>query len=167
MNDWFRPFGMRLVAVLSFFAAPSLLQAQTGTGAIEGRVFNAATGSALANARVLVEGSNRETLTDESGNYRISGVPSGAARLSVSYLGFERGSAAVNVPAGGSVQRDVELALAGAARTSGDTIKLSEFTVVADREMSAQAIAMNEQRYAPNIKNVVAIDEYGDRGDEN
>jgi hypothetical protein len=29
------------------------------------------------------------------------------------------------------------------------------------------ALAMNEQRYAPNIKNVVAIDEYGDRGDEN
>jgi outer membrane receptor for ferrienterochelin and colicin len=38
--------------------------------------------------------------------------------------------------------------------------------VVADREMSAQAIAMNEQRHAPNIKSVVAIDEYGDQGDE-
>ena len=33
--------------------------------------------------------------------------------------------------------------------------------------MSAQALAMNEQRHAPNLKNVVAIDEYGDRGDEN
>ena len=46
-------------------------------------------------------------------------------------------------------------------KAAGDTVKLDAFTVQADRQMSAQALAMNEQRNAPNIKNVVAIDEFG------
>src|SRR5687767_2727116 len=80
-----------------------------------------------------------------------------------------RESATVNVSAGCTVQREFELRLEGSARAgpAGETVKLDAFTVVVDREMSAQAIAMNEQRHAPNIKNVVAIDEFGDRGNEN
>jgi hypothetical protein len=46
-------------------------------------------------------------------------------------------------------------------------VRLEALSVVADREMTAQAIAMNEQRSAPNLKNVVAFDEFGDRGLEN
>ena len=167
MNSWYRFLITRLIAVAFLSTGGSSLFAQGSLGTVEGRVFNATTGSALANARVLVEGTNRETLTDESGNYRLTGVPAGSARVRISYLGFDGQSAAVQVPAGGVIQRDVELSPASSARPDGDTVKLQEFTVVVDREMSAQAIAMNEQRYAPNIKNVVAIDEYGDRGDEN
>jgi iron complex outermembrane receptor protein len=106
-------------------------------------------------------------LTDEAGAYVLTGVPAGPARLAISYLGFEGQTAAVAVTAGGTATRDFDLAPPGAPRAAGDTIKLGEFTVVADREMSAQAVAMNEQRAAPNLKSVVAIDEYGDRGDEN
>lgn len=156
------------------FAAASLTlssRAQPGAdglGTIEGRIFNAATGSAVANARVTVEGTTREVLTDETGAYRLAAVPAGAIRMTVSYLGFEPQTLAIQVSPGGVVQRDVELALPGARpKAEGEVVKLDEFSVVADREMSAQALAMNEQRYAANIKNVVAIDEYGDRGDEN
>ena len=151
MNSWYRFLLTPLIAVLLLSTGGRSLFAQGGLGTVEGRVFNAATGSALANARVLVEGTNRETLTDESGNYRITGVPVGTARVRISYLGFDGESAAVQVPAGGVIQRDVELSPSGSARSEGDTVKLQEFTVVVDREMSAQAIAMNEQRYAPNI----------------
>ncbi len=136
------------------------------TGTIEGRVFNAATGSALVNAQVTIEGTARQATTDDSGSYRLAGVPAGEARLGVAYAGMERESATVNVPAGGAVQREFELRLLGTGG-AGEVVKLDAFNVVADREMSAQAIAMNEQRYAPNIKNVVSIDEYGDRGGEN
>jgi iron complex outermembrane receptor protein len=148
------------------FLPPTLASGQTppAAGVIAGRVFNAATGVALANARVTLEGSTREVLTDATGSYRLEGVPPGSASLGVAYLGLERQAASVAVPRGGVVQRDFELAPAGAV---GGTVKLQEFTVVADREMGAQAMAMNEQRYAPNLKNVVAVDEYGDRGDEN
>jgi iron complex outermembrane receptor protein len=160
----------RLCAVLAL-VFPLALAAQPAVGVIEGRVFNAATGSALVNARISLEGSDREVTTDESGSYRLTGVPGGPARLSVVYVGMAPQTAAVNVPAGGAVQREFELVLAGNSRLPatnvGETVKLEAFSVVADREMSAQAVAMNEQRNAPNLKNVVALDEFGDRGSEN
>ena len=155
-----------VVLVWLLCVATGLLRAQSATGTIEGRVFNAATGSALRNARVSVEGAPREVISGGDGFYRLAGIPAGPANVTVSYLGFERATVRVIVPVGGVAQGDVDLARDGTA-VSGQTVRLQEFTVVADREMSAQALAMNEQRYSPNIKNVVAIDEYGDRGDEN
>ena len=129
---------------------------------IEGRVFNAATGNALVNARVTLDGTNREAITDESGSYRFSDVPAGAAGLRVGYLGMESATATVSVPAGGSVAREFELKYAPAGRPDMP-ITLDAFTVNVDREMSAQALSMNEQRQSASIKNVVAMDEYGDR----
>ncbi len=143
---------------------------QPASGAVEGRVFNAASGTALVNARVTIEGTAREAITDEGGVYRLPGVPAGEATIRVSYLGMETQSATVNVPAGGTASREFELKLDHGHRGAtgaGEIVELGAFTVVADREMSAQAISMNEQRTAPNIKNVVAIDEFGDRGTEN
>jgi TonB-dependent receptor len=158
-----------LIAAAATALILSPLSAQSPTATIEGRVFNAATGSALRNARIAVDGTARETLTDDTGAYRLGGLPAGEVRLSVSYLGFRREMVAVAVPPGGVVTRDVELRLADALRpaVADETVRMAEFTVTADREMSAQAMSMNEQRYAPNLKSVVAIDEYGDRGDEN
>ncbi len=161
-----RPGFVFRLALVFVAAAVAPARAQS-TGAIEGRIFNAVTGNALANARVVLEGTGREALTDEAGAYVLTGVPAGPARLAVSYLGFQRQSATVTVAAGGTATRDFDLAPPGASRDPTDTVKLAEFTVVADREMSAQALAANEQRFAPNLKNVVAVDEYGDRGDEN
>jgi TonB-dependent receptor len=163
-------FVFRFCAVIAL-VFPLAFAAQPAVGVIEGRVFNAATGSALVNARISLEGSDRAVTTDESGSYRLTGVPGGPARLSVAYVGMAPQTAAVNVPPGGAVQREFELVLAGNSRmpapNAGETVKLEAFSVVADREMSAQAVAMNEQRNAPNLKNVVALDEFGDRGSEN
>jgi TonB-dependent receptor len=155
-----------LVAGWLLAGAPAAIA--QGTGTIEGRVYNAATGSALVNARIVLEGAApaREVITDEAGAFRLSGVPAGEARVSVSYLGMTAQRASISVAAGGSVRRDFDLVLDRAAAV-GDAIKVDAFTVVEDRVMSAQAISMNEQRNSPNIKNVVAIDEFGDRGAEN
>lgn len=167
------PTPARFLAIVFAIAAllPPSLRAQPATGTIEGRVFNAATGATLGRARITVEGADRETLTESDGTFRLAGVPAGSARVVVSYVGFERQVVTVPVTAGASASRDIELALAGtaprAAATGAETVRLDAFSVVADREMTAQAIAMNEQRSAANLKSVVAIDEFGDRGDEN
>ena len=171
---------IRLSAVLTLLlpvVAPEPLPAQpaparssgNAVGVIEGRVFNAATGSTLANARVTLDGLAREVFTDDAGEFRLIGVPAGAAGISVTYLGMVPQRAEVTVAADATARRDFELQLvrAGGAVAAGQTVKLDAFNVVEAREMSAQAISMNEQRNAPNIKNVVAIDEFGDRGAEN
>src|SRR5688500_1534354 len=63
--------------------APATLSArsQPDTGVIEGRVFNGATGAALSNARITVQGSTSQALTDESGTFRLIGVPAGEANV--------------------------------------------------------------------------------------
>ena len=157
----------RLCAVIAL-VLPLAALAQSAAGVIEGRVYNAATGSALVNARVTLEGAGREVITDEAGSFRLTGVPAGEARINVAYLGMAPQKATVSVAPGAEARRDFELVLDRAVRSaSADTIKLDAFTVTAAREMSAQAISINEQRNAPNIKNVVAVDEFGDRGSEN
>jgi iron complex outermembrane receptor protein len=156
--------------ILSLCGALHRAAAQTAaTGSVDGRVFNAATGSALRNARVTIEGSDREALTDDFGAYRLT-APAGSVRLHVTYVGFDAQSATVDVRAGTATSRDFDLTVNGASRpataAADEPLKLKDFTVVADREMSAQAIALNERHAAPNIKQVVAFDEFGDRGNE-
>ena len=150
-------------------SASSPAAAHAATGVIEGRVFNAATGAALARARVTVEGTGQETFTDGSGAFRLPAVPSGETRVSVSYIGLSAQGAVLRVEPGAIARREFELTrlTEGTAASDASVVRLQSFNVVADREMSAQAVAMNEQRYAPNVKNVVAFDEYGDQGEEN
>jgi len=147
------------------------LRAQSGSaGTIEGRVTNPATGGVLERARITVEGTALETFTDADGYYRLPGVPAGAARMHVGFTGFPAATATVNVTAGQTAQRDFELApltSTTSAHPQGETIQLDEFVVATSREMSASALAINEQRYAPNMKNVVATDEFGDIAEGN
>lgn len=138
------------------------------TGMIEGRVFNAATGQSLANARVTDSSSGRETMTDASGGFRLAGVPTGKAKLVISYIGMESEPTEANVSSGSIAFVEVNLRRAGtSASLETGVIELQQFRVVEDREMAAQAIAINEQRNSANIKNVVARDEYDYRGNEN
>src|SRR4051812_1138744 len=57
-------------------------------GIIEGRVLNATNGDYLNNARVSIEGTDAETLTDRAGQFRLTGVPSGEVKLKVNYSGL-------------------------------------------------------------------------------
>lgn len=139
-----------------------------GTGTIEGRIVSKVTDSYLSNVRVAIEGTNREAITDANGTYRLTGIPAGEARLRAVYVGLEPKTESVRVTAGQVVRFDFELVRLGAGQgAAGAPITLEAVTVVADREMSAQIIALNEQRAAPNIKNVVAFDEYPNNGDPN
>jgi len=142
-----------------------------GDGVVTGRVFNAATNAALRNARVVIDGTDREVLTRDDGSFLFAGVPAGAVKVSVSYIGMRSVSAELTLTAGGRVERDFDLVLADSvhAQTKDDdqVVMLAAYTVVADSEMSAQAVALNERLAAPNIKQVVAYDEYGDKGGEN
>ncbi|MSU53903.1 MAG: hypothetical protein CK548_02480 [Opitutia bacterium] len=89
-------------------AAPAVgLHAESGV--IEGRVFQATTGAALGRARVVVEGTSQEALTDDSGSVRLHNVPVGDAKLSVSSLGLSSRSITVRVPPNGVAQAEIEL----------------------------------------------------------
>jgi len=157
---------------LSVFA-PSRLAAQSAnTGTIEGRVVNSVAGTNLKQVRVTIEGTLFDALTNEAGEFLFAAVPAGDVALRVSVAGLAAQTAWVKVAAGQVTRRDFDLGLrdAGATTASGTTregtVVLDAFTV-AERELSAQSAALQEQRTAPNIKNVIAFEEFGDLGDGN
>jgi iron complex outermembrane receptor protein len=155
--------------VLGTILASAPLPAQTAdTGTIEGRVSNSASGAYLGNVRVAVEGTTRETITDATGFFRLTGVPAGSARVSASYVGLESRTDTISVPPGRAAELNFALTRGGQPSTDGkDVVKMSEFTVIEERERSAQTLALNQQRQSPNIKNVVASDVYPTGSDDN
>ncbi len=152
------PFVCRLIRLVAAFGLmlSTLASAAPGGGIIEGRVLNAVTGDYLMNARVVVAGQT-ETLTNSYGEYRIANVPVGMTTVQVIYTGMPTQTVEVEVKSGEVVRRDV----AFGAGQPGEVVTLDKFTVTDTRETDGRTIAINEQRYSPNLKNVVSTDEFG------
>lgn len=137
-----------------------------GSGSIAGRVFNPATGEYLEKARVTLEGAGLETLTDNLGQYAFANVPAGEARVKVFYTGLAVQTTPVRVVAGQTAQQDFNLE--GFRPTPGaDVVTLSKYVVASSKEMDGAAIAINEKRFAADIRNVIAADEFGPMADGN
>ncbi len=158
---------LALPALLAAVPAPPLAAAETAspaaaTGTVTGRVQNVATGQYLNQARVTLQGTNQVVYTDMYGVYRLVGVPAGPATLEVFYTDLDLASISLLVPPGGTVERDVDLTSVARYGRDANLVKLDAFVVASDRETDAQALATNEQRFAPNIKNVLATDALGD-----
>ena len=146
--------------------APATAVRARGAGTLEGRVLNLTSKSYLTNARITIEGTTLGAFTDESGEFRLVGVPAGEVNVRVFFTGLAPQTVRVAVSAGETVRRDFEL---DRSPRAGDdnVVALGEFVVAEARETNAAAIAINEQRFAGNIKSVVSGDEYGDIGEGN
>ena len=152
-----------LAAALALGPAAS---AAESNGSISGRVQNVVSGQFLNNARVAVRGTDLVAFTDQSGTYRLPAVPPGSVVLEVFYTGLDAATATLPLTAGQALVRDFNLTSA-ARFGEGGVVKLDAFTVATARETDGHAIAVNEQRFAPNVKNVVAADLMGDVMDGN
>ncbi|MGH7956805.1 MAG: TonB-dependent receptor plug domain-containing protein, partial [Opitutaceae bacterium] len=158
--------GLTLSSVIATKAAdvPASVVAEH-FGSVEGRVLNLSNGQYLNNARITVDGSSLETFTDSSGRFRLDGVPAGQRSIRVFYSGFPAHIVTVVVAAGATATQDFNF---GASDESGGKVTvLDAFLVASTRETNARNIATNEQRFASNIKNVVAADAFGDATEGN
>ena len=164
-GSFLRPL-LHLLAALALLTSTRVSAQSAGTGTIEGRVFDAGRGEYLEGARLTVEGSVLETFTAAGGQYRFSQVPAGTVRVKVFFTGLATQTVSVSVGAGQVAQQDVTLAAGvtpvGRKEAGGDaTVKLDRFVVASSKEMDGAAIAINTQRFARSIMNVVAADEFG------
>ena len=117
-----QPF-FRLFAAVAL-ASPIVVSAQSGT--ITGRVTDRSTGVAIPNAQIIVVGTQRGTRTDDAGQYRLTDVPQGSARVRALRLSYEAAVMTVNVPSGGTVTADFAL--------QGTVARLDEVVVAATGE---------------------------------
>src|SRR5690606_25367860 len=83
--------------------------AAVATGSLTGTVSNAATGLLLEGARIELVGTSISTLTDNTGRYLLSAVPSGPQEIVVSYLGLDTVRGSVMLEPGGRVVRNFDL----------------------------------------------------------
>ena len=134
-------------------ALASLAAAQpaTGTGTISGSISNTATGNLLEGAKVELPQLGLSALTDNTGRFVLANVPPGSHEMVATYIGLDSARSMVEVGAGQRVVRNFDL-------TSG-VYTLEAFKVTGEREGGAAAITA--QRNAENLKNVVAMDSYG------
>ncbi len=160
---------LRLCFCLSccFAALASAQTPPAATGSIEGRVQNAASGDYLNNARVSLAGTDLVALTDESGTFRLTGVPAGPATVRVRFAGFTEQTVPVTVIAGRTTPQDFVLGGPVRPDAPGATVKMDAFTVQSKKETDAAAIAVNEQRVALGQKSVVSADQFGTIPDSN
>lgn len=136
-----------------------------GTGVITGRVFNKSNGNYVGNARVAIEAQQLETFTDEFGYFTLSRVAAGEAAVRASFTGLPAQTQTVRVTAG--QRAEVTLNLQADSGGSDTTIVLDAFRVASQRDMAASDIAVNEQRFSAEIKNVVSTDSFADIADGN
>lgn len=156
----------RLLALMCLLPLTGFAQASS-SGAIEGRVFNTATQSYVRNVRIEVVGTTLQTFTDNFGGYALSGVPAGAVTLRLFYTGTGEHTIQVNVPAGQAVRRDLSISGREFLAEDRETVALDTFIVAEARQMDTRVIAINEQRFADNLKTVAAADAFGDSVDGN
>lgn len=142
----------------SFNFAQSVSQ---GTGEISGRVLNSSNGEYVELARVTVDGTLLETYTDASGSYHLVNVPRGTVTVRVFHTGSADQTAKVGVTPGQLSEQDFTLTARAPRTGDGGVVKLGEFVVASTRQMDMAAMVINTQRFAPNLMNVVASDEFG------
>jgi iron complex outermembrane receptor protein len=153
-----------LFSVIGAWLALSLSSAQAqepgtmeNTGVVQGRVLNQATGQYLEGAQVQVAGSNRSALTTRMGYFELGGLPTGPQQLSISYAGLDSRTVTANVV---GTRTDI-----GEVALTAGVYRLDAFVVPGERE--GNALAITQQRNAPNVKNVMSSDAFGNVADDN
>ncbi len=136
---------------LIFASVCVVLRAADTTATLTGTVSNLATGNLLEGARVELPTLGVSVLTDNTGLYVLPALPAGAHEVVVSYLGLDTARATVTATTGARAVRNFDLTAA--------IYKLEAFKVTGEREGGAAAITA--QRNAENVKNIVAMDSFG------
>lgn len=143
ISGWFR-------CVAALFSVTLALAAQA-QGTLVGTVTNTATGATLEGARVVLQGTGRETTTDNLGVYRFDNVPPGEVTVAVSYTGLNTTTSKVAVAAGAVARQNVGL--------TSDIYQMEKFVIASEREGNAKAITL--QRQSEGVKNIVSADAFG------
>jgi len=146
------------VAGLALLSVPASLRAQaTATGTVTGRVSEGATGRSLQGAVVRIVGTAVNDVTDADGRFSLAGVPPGTVSLEVEYVGLDLFRQPVSVAAGAAAVVNAEL--------KSEVLKMQAFEVA--EAARGQALAINQQKTARGIVNIVSEEVFGAMNDGN
>jgi len=121
-----------------------------GRGIIAGKVTDE-NNETLPGASIVLKGTTQGTATDLNGNYNLRGIEAGNHQVEVSYLGYVSVSKTVNIVADKTVIVDFKM--------NQSSTTLSE--VVVSAVVDGQQRALNQQKAADNVMQVVSADQMG------
>ena len=146
-----QPIQTTLMTVLfCLYAFGNFVVAQGGSGIISGRVTNK-DGASLPGASVRIKGTKTGVASSQTGSYSLFNLSAGTYNIEVSYMGFQTKDTSVSLAPNQTVTVNFRL-------TAGST-GMETVLVTATRE--GQAKALNQQRIADNIKQVISADLMG------
>ncbi|MFM9091855.1 MAG: TonB-dependent receptor [Verrucomicrobiota bacterium] len=140
--------GAACLAALTAFRLP----AAESPGLVTGRVTDATTRSALAGATVTARGGTAAATTERDGSFALGPLAPGTHPLVVAYVGLPDKTVVVTLAPG----RGAEVAVA----LGDDAVQLEAFRVTG--LIDGQARALNQQRGAANVMNIVSSDAFGE-----
>lgn len=125
-------------------------------GAVKGHVVDALTREPLPGATVTIQGTSNGTATDLNGDFLLRTMP-GQVTLEVRYIGFQMYATTVTV-----AEKEVTDLI---VPMQNEITELQD--VVITGVLQGQQRALNQQRAADNIKNIVSADQIGRFPDPN
>ncbi len=146
-------FSLCLLTIIIW--APSLSYAQ-GKGNLRGFVKDN-NGDILPGAAVVVKGTTIGSASDLNGAYVLQGVPTGQTEIEVNYLGFTPVSMKIMIEENKTVLHDFVL--------NESSVALSD--VVISAVVGGQQRALNQQKMADNMMQIVSADQIGRFPDPN
>jgi hypothetical protein len=149
-----------ILALLGGLVSTGPLFAQEAT-VLQGKVLDATTGEPLIGAQVVITGTDRGTVTDVDGQYRLE-VAAGTYSVDVEYLGYQRKTVTgIRVAAGARSFQDVALE-PEAVQAAGIQVVIS-----AEEERGSVVGALAHQRRATSVISGVSAEEISRAPDSN
>lgn len=130
--------GVILIAVMSLFAE---------NGRVTGRIVDA-DGQPVPGANVIVKGTSTGTITDANGFYNLPSLESGSYTIEIRYIGYETIAQEVNVTENKTTQTNFVLEPG-----------LSIEGIVVNGRLQGQSKALNTQKNAKNIQNIISAEQ--------
>lgn len=151
LSRWLLALGFIVASLSAVFGQA------VGTGVVSGRVYEGATGRSLQGAIVKVVGTAAVDYTDADGRYTLSGVPAGTVSVEAEYVGLDTKRQAIAVTAGTTSTLEFDL--------KSEVLRMAAFEVA--ESARGQALAMNQQKTAQGIINIVSEEMFGAMNDGN
>ncbi len=146
-----RSVAVAAMAAAATLAAPLAAEAQSGaTGEVRGTVTAAEDGRPLSGVQVEAEGLGIRAVSGSRGSFVLRGLPAGSHRISFSYLGYRPLSQETTVAAGSAARLEARLEIL--------PLEVEGLTVEGMR-WGSEADALNRQRTAASIQNVISTEQ--------
>ncbi len=154
---WFRRCFRAATVVAASIVCLAAARPVAAQGSIAGVVVDSVSGLALTGVTIRVNALGREVVSDRSGRFVLAMIPAGAHQVVTRYIGYAPVTRSVTVQDGQTATLNFSL--------SSSKTTLGEVVVVATR--TGQASALNQQKNAATVSNVVAADQIGRFPDAN